>query len=653
MEGTRTSNDNDNDNDKQNKDKYELPPKLKLLLQPTRRKLQKRPGNNLNYNNSNNNNKYSNNSAANDTTNDNNNNAASKVVSLSLVSVHQNRKPRGYWKNITNIEYELRTLWTEKAIQISDNAVDNDDNNDNDNDKLLINLLYPPPIPNEALLNYWNRHDIRNAIRSYGGRTLLAEDLQLLASLLISTTTSATSAVPSPIMPIMTTTTTSNGLVAMSRSSRSSSSSLISSNSKNSSSLSSTTTTTTTTIPGKWKDMIGMNHPLVIKVIQNDKNLNFIKAPSTTTTTKSTIVRTTTTSKKKNKLLIEQQQQEEEQQEQEQEQQEEEDQNNRSQSHTKRNRRDYGRWSKEKVIDVLYKYLNERKRKYNIPSIWMPRLSELEKNIFNISIISSNDNGRDDTDDDTETNFGYLKHAIANYYGTVDNYGQAGPTSNSIGGVDQLCCDAGLIPYYEWRYIEGQHDLLIALKEYIDDKNNNDNDNDNHTGYSTTWRNDGYKSLFRLVQDYGGVDFVSGRFGMMKESKKKKENKRSYMYWGTFDIEFGILLMEYIRLDQLQKVPKMSLKMNNNSSIYKSSRSNTICMPTKKELLSKSKLSPSSILLLLKKKQHVLSLEQDGHQQEQPETQSPSLMWGEYLHKKIIEYGGYENVARRLGLHWE
>ena len=373
--------------------------------------------------------------------------------------------------------------------------------------------------------------------------------------------------------------------------------------------------------------------------------------------------------------MAEQQLEQQQQQQQQEEEEEEEEQHNRSHSHTERNRRDYGRWSKEKVIEVLYKYLNERKRKYNIPSIWMPRLSELEKNIFNISIISSNDNGRDDTDDDTDTNFGYLKHAIANYYGTVDNYGQAGPTSNSIGGVDQLCCDAGLIPYYEWRYIEGQHDLLISLKEYIDDKNNNDNDNDNHTGmqpsspsssssilpdytifpsgYSTTWRNDGYKSLFRLVQDYGGVDFVSGRFGMMKESKKNKKNKRSYMYWGTFDIEFGILLMEYIRLDQLQKVPKMSLKMNNNNSIYKSSRSNTICMPTKKELLSKSKLSPSSILLLLKKKVHFVSLEQDGHQQEQQETQSPSLMWGEYLHTKIIEYGGYENVARRLGLHWE
>jgi hypothetical protein len=620
MEGTSTSNDNGNNNDKEKKDKYELPSKLKLLLQPTRRKLQERPGNNLNYSNNNA-------SHANNTTSTNN----SSVVVLPA-SVHQNRKPRGYWKNITNIEYELRNLWIEK-MQISNNA-NNDDNNNGD--KLLVKLLYeyPPPIPNEALLNYWNRHDIRNAIRSYGGRTLLSEDLLLLASLLMSSTSTSATAVTS--------TTTSNGLVAMSRSSSSSSS-----NSRNSSSSS----IITTIIPGKWKDMIEMKHPLIIKVLQNDQNLNFIKAPSTT------IIRTTatTTSKKKNnkQQLI---------------------------------RRDYGIWSKEKVIDVLYKYLKERKRKYNIPSIWMPRLSELEKNIFNISIISDTDT---DTDTD-DTNFGYLKHAIANYYGTVDNYGQAGPTSNSIGGVDQLCCDAGLVPYYEWRYIEGQHDLLISLKEYIDDKNKiknntdngNGNGNGNNTsiqpssissssslpilpdytifpsGYSTTWRNDGYKSLFRSVQDYGGVDFVSGRFGMIKESKKNKKYERSYMYWGPFDIEFGMLLMEYVRLDQLQKVPKLSNKMynnnnNNNNNIYKS-RSNTICMPTKKELLSKSKLSPSSILLLLKR-QPFLSQQQDGQQeQERQETKSsPSSSWGEYLHKKIIAYGGYENVARRLGLHWE
>jgi hypothetical protein len=74
----------------------------------------------------------------------------------------RNRRPKNYWLNVTNVEQELRDLW---ATVVITNQEENDSSN------------RPPPIviPNEALLNYWKRHDLRAAITSHGGRQQLAE----------------------------------------------------------------------------------------------------------------------------------------------------------------------------------------------------------------------------------------------------------------------------------------------------------------------------------------------------------------------------------------------------------------------------------------------------------------------------------------------
>jgi hypothetical protein len=69
----------------------------------------------------------------------------------------QYRRPRYYWTNVVNVEVALRELWDSHGVRIDPTV--------------------PPPIPNECLLNYWNRHDLRGAIASHGGREFLSESL--------------------------------------------------------------------------------------------------------------------------------------------------------------------------------------------------------------------------------------------------------------------------------------------------------------------------------------------------------------------------------------------------------------------------------------------------------------------------------------------
>ena len=65
------------------------------------------------------------------------------------------RRPRHYWTNISNVEIALRDVWHSHHV--------------------TIDPILPPPIPNECLLNYWNRYDLRGAIATHGGREFLSE----------------------------------------------------------------------------------------------------------------------------------------------------------------------------------------------------------------------------------------------------------------------------------------------------------------------------------------------------------------------------------------------------------------------------------------------------------------------------------------------
>ena len=157
---------------------------------------------------------------------------------------------------------------------------------------------------------------------------------------------------------------------------------------------------------------------------------------------------------------------------------------------------------------------------------------------------------------------------------------------------ENFCKIMGLIPYNEWMYLERQHDLMLSLKDYCNEHLEGD-----LSIFPTCLRlkEEGYDRLFLLIQDYGGRQFVAARFGMIDDYMDKRE--LFDLNWGPFDLEFGISLLSFVREDQMKKEPPL--------------RHPAIFMPTQSKLLS---TSDSSV--------------------------------GEYLNKKIMEYGGYENVAR-------
>ncbi len=173
-----------------------------------------------------------------------------------------------------------------------------------------------------------------------------------------------------------------------------------------------------------------------------------------------------------------------------------------------------------------------------------------------------------------------------------------------FGGPKLICRRAGLIPFREWNYIEGMYELLLELKTYLDQY---------HGGDYKTFpialhiQERGYDRLFSLIQYYGGVKFISARLDMdhgwggkkRRNAMDKTQLLSADMNWGPFDLEFGIELYAFVRNQQLRKKPPLK-----NPEIR----------------------IPSQLILL-----------EYGEQ-------------GLGLDRKIQEYGGYENVARRLGL---
>lgn len=65
------------------------------------------------------------------------------------------KRPSAFWANIKNVEFELRLFWSSVNVPISSSE--------------------PPPIPNETLLNHYERHDLRYAIAKKGRKALSQE----------------------------------------------------------------------------------------------------------------------------------------------------------------------------------------------------------------------------------------------------------------------------------------------------------------------------------------------------------------------------------------------------------------------------------------------------------------------------------------------
>jgi hypothetical protein len=167
-----------------------------------------------------------------------------------------------------------------------------------------------------------------------------------------------------------------------------------------------------------------------------------------------------------------------------------------------------------------------------------------------------------------------------------------------FGGAAKVCRAAGVVPYREWFYFEGQLELLLLLKAYLD-QYGDDPDYRVFPCVSDISRR-GNDQLHSLITYFGGRKFLAARLGMCHSHipKPEIEDYRD-MNWGPFDLDFGIRLISFVRQEHLMKSPPM--------------RNPVLAMPSQAKLLR-------------------------------------SGTGGILLDSQIQTFGGYENVARRLGL---
>ena len=209
------------------------------------------------------------------------------------------------------------------------------------------------------------------------------------------------------------------------------------------------------------------------------------------------------------------------------------------------------------------------------------------------------------------------------------------------GNVNNLCLETKtLIPFNEWNYFENQLLLFHSLKEYMQ-QNKLDH---KYFPLLTNIRKTN-PILFKHVQQYGGKKLLARRLDMCLAKKSSttkintsttKKDDNNYLYntstsivttklqyeelnYGKFSLDFGIEIMEYIRNDLLQYDPPITYK---EVSLNKK-RNNNLMMPS------------SSILMIA-----------------MPSKESLLLDDREDLIDKIMLFGGFECVARRLGLYF-
>lgn len=164
------------------------------------------------------------------------------------------------------------------------------------------------------------------------------------------------------------------------------------------------------------------------------------------------------------------------------------------------------------------------------------------------------------------------------------------------GGVDYICKVAKLVPYQEWRYFESNFELLLELQKYLVLY---------HDGREDTFpklsdiRKNGHECLCDLILAFGGRKMVATRLNMEFQAQTKLEVLKG-MSFGRFSLSFAIRLMYFIRNGMLEKEPPLA--------------NPTIRMPTTEELVQKG--------------EHALA-------------------------RDVAQFGGHENVARRLNLNFD
>jgi len=276
-------------------------------------------------------------------------------------------------------------------------------------------------------------------------------------------------------------------------------------------------------------------------------------------------------------------------------------------------RRKWGYWDKQNVLDELHTFLVDYGKHHNQPSIWMPRMSELSAW------------GRKD-----------LYSAIIRFYGR----------DKSV-----ICDAAGLIPSNEWEYFQSLHDLILELLIYLKQRKNNHHINPQEQREERAKLEHGEElvfpplseirehaspKLYSLIQRHGGRKLVARRFNMRLSLKQKSKQTNTAartaitssspvmddlfeysnyecLSWGSFSLQFALELLSCMRTRML-RIQQQSYSQQGHNHVKYHNPMSLISMPTKKELARTS----------------------DGME----------------LANKIEQYGGFENVARRLGLLW-
>ena len=159
----------------------------------------------------------------------------------------------------------------------------------------------------------------------------------------------------------------------------------------------------------------------------------------------------------------------------------------------------------------------------------------------------------------------------AHFHGMLNAIRKAKGSRDSIGRM------ARLVPHREWNYFESQRQLLIGLHDYIQQqrrqdtlttttRNNNNNNNTTTPEYTkkldmipplNNIRQDD-PALFRLIQRFGGRKFVAARYGLCIEVKSNSHCHSSKsldpeLTFGPFRLQFAIDLLDFVRQQEMQR----------------------------------------------------------------------------------------------------
>lgn len=246
-------------------------------------------------------------------------------------------------------------------------------------------------------------------------------------------------------------------------------------------------------------------------------------------------------------------------------------------------------WSKEKVIKELYIYLEGYRDTMHRPAVFIPQLAELKQNqsrLFNAC-----------------SRYKALSHELHLYFSSsVDS------TSDGFHSSGGIHTDAGLVPYQEWRFFESQLQLFVELENYLSIYHNN---SENIFPEPADVLMNGHTNLHDLIRIHGGKTMLAQKLDMQlsdnlvndstdsyqTSTTTSKNIKKDYQCWGPFSLRFAIELLHFIRSRYLLLNPPLSCSH--------------ISMPCESDLL------------------------RCGH---------------ENLAIQVAQFGGYENVARKLGL---